>query len=156
MENWQGDFFKLIDDIAVEVEQFFTDVGETVETFTDEVTEAFEAFSDYLVEDLQNLTCYLEESLFMYFEEYDRDLFEDSELGIDINYYTEEIREDYHNHILDLNPKIEPDLANHPACMNCRHYHGRLYGGNLLVCAMHPYGWDDENCPDWEANQKSR
>ncbi len=48
--------------------------------------------------------------------------------------------------------KIEPSSRLHPACINCVNYHGRVYGGNLLVCAMHPHGWDDENCPDWEAD----
>jgi len=23
----------------------------------------------------------------------------------------------------------------------------------LLVCAMHPHGWEDENCPDWEKEE---
>ncbi len=46
---------------------------------------------------------------------------------------------------------VEPILTEHPACVGCRHYHGQTYGGNLLVCAMHPYGWDDHQCPDWES-----
>jgi hypothetical protein len=25
-----------------------------------------------------------------------------------------------------------------------------VYGGNMLVCAMHPYGVEDEHCQDWE------
>ncbi len=44
--------------------------------------------------------------------------------------------------------KSEPTLRDHPACVDCCHYHGEVYGDNFLVCAMHPYGWDDENCPD--------
>lgn len=35
------------------------------------------------------------------------------------------------------------------ACQDCAHYYGKTYGGNLLVCAMHPYGADGE-CPDKE------
>jgi len=36
-------------------------------------------------------------------------------------------------------------------CQGCRYYHGRTYGGNHLVCAMHPHGWEGEDCPDWQA-----
>jgi hypothetical protein len=40
------------------------------------------------------------------------------------------------------------------ACQGCIHYHGVAYGysratRSLLVCAFHPYGWQDEVCPDW-------
>jgi hypothetical protein len=36
-------------------------------------------------------------------------------------------------------------------CQGCCHYHGQYYGGNFLVCGMHPYGVESEHCPDWEA-----
>lgn len=45
---------------------------------------------------------------------------------------------------------VEPRSDYHPACVGCRHYHGSTYGGNTLVCGMHPYGWDGTDCPDWE------
>ena len=45
---------------------------------------------------------------------------------------------------------VEPTAQNQPACIGCRNYHGQVYGGNLLVCGMHPSGWEDEHCPDWE------
>lgn len=37
-----------------------------------------------------------------------------------------------------------------PVCRGCCHYHGRVYGGTMLVCAMHPYGVEDDRCSDWE------
>lgn len=44
-----------------------------------------------------------------------------------------------------------PSLPNQPAaCQGCQHYHGRMYGGSMLVCGMHPYGVEDDRCPDWE------
>lgn len=49
---------------------------------------------------------------------------------------------------------VEPLINNHPACVGCRNYHGQEYGGNLLVCGMHPYGWEGETCPDWESTWK--
>jgi hypothetical protein len=36
------------------------------------------------------------------------------------------------------------------ACKKCQHYHGKEYGGNLLVCAMHPHGPEKERCEDFE------
>ncbi|MGF1513066.1 MAG: hypothetical protein ACFB5Z_05140 [Elainellaceae cyanobacterium] len=46
--------------------------------------------------------------------------------------------------------RVTPSADYHPACVGCKHYHGRVYSGNLLVCGMHPYGWEGEECPDWE------
>jgi hypothetical protein len=48
--------------------------------------------------------------------------------------------------------KVKPSSQHHPACVGCQHFHGQIYGENLLVCAMHPYGWSDDNCPDWEGD----
>lgn len=33
-------------------------------------------------------------------------------------------------------------------CRGCCHYHGRTYGGERLICAMHPYGVDQDECGD--------
>lgn len=46
---------------------------------------------------------------------------------------------------------FEPLINQHPACMGCQHYHGQSYNGVPFICAMHPYGWDSEPCPDWES-----
>jgi hypothetical protein len=48
---------------------------------------------------------------------------------------------------------VRPTAKQYPACQNCQHYHGYRYGEHVLVCAMHPYGWEDEQCPDWESEQ---
>jgi hypothetical protein len=46
---------------------------------------------------------------------------------------------------------LAPAVQSHTACVGCRNYCGETYGGNLLVCAMHPYGVEEETCPDWES-----
>ena len=46
---------------------------------------------------------------------------------------------------------INPLVQDHPVCVGCRHYHGANYGNEMLVCGMHPYGPDEEHCPDWES-----
>lgn len=38
------------------------------------------------------------------------------------------------------------------ACQGCSHYHGQVYGGNLFVCAMHPYGVEEDHCADWQSS----
>ncbi|MGF1461525.1 MAG: hypothetical protein ACFBSG_21190 [Leptolyngbyaceae cyanobacterium] len=50
-----------------------------------------------------------------------------------------------------ISSHVDPVINDHPACMGCRHYHGHAYGGNMLVCAMYPYGPEAETCPDWES-----
>ena len=47
---------------------------------------------------------------------------------------------------------VDPSLTQQPACRGCSNYHGQVYGGNLLVCAMHPTGVESESCADWEAD----
>jgi hypothetical protein len=46
---------------------------------------------------------------------------------------------------------VTPALQDHSVCVGCCNYHGEAYGGNVLVCAMHPYGAEVESCPDWES-----
>jgi hypothetical protein len=46
---------------------------------------------------------------------------------------------------------VTPALQDHPACVGCSHYHGEAYGGYVLVCGMHPYGVEENSCPDWES-----
>lgn len=50
-----------------------------------------------------------------------------------------------------LNKTLDPLVNDHNACVGCRHYYGQAHGGNMLVCAMYPYGPDQEKCPDWES-----
>lgn len=46
---------------------------------------------------------------------------------------------------------VEPILNEHPTCVGCRNYHGQSYNGVMLVCGIHPSGWDGEKCPDWRS-----
>ncbi|MBE9159335.1 hypothetical protein IQ265_21240 [Nodosilinea sp. LEGE 06152] len=51
-----------------------------------------------------------------------------------------------------INNTVEPLLQNYPACVGCRNFCGQTYGGNTLVCAMHPFGPEEERqCPDWDS-----
>jgi ABC-type transporter Mla subunit MlaD len=50
-----------------------------------------------------------------------------------------------------INRHVDPMINDHTVCIGCKHYYGQAHGGNMLVCGMHPYGPDDEQCPDWES-----
>lgn len=46
---------------------------------------------------------------------------------------------------------INPVVNEHKTCIGCRYYEGSDFGGNMLVCGIHPYGCQSEICPDYEA-----
>ena len=53
------------------------------------------------------------------------------------------------NAIAPINNTVAPYLQEHHTCIGCEHYDGSSYGGNMLICGMHPYGPEGEICPDW-------
>ena len=144
MEKWQADLCTMLENMYFEVEHFFQDLGEVVETIAEEAAEAFEitviSFEETLTTEIDYLV---------------RDLLE-VELDFEANIVSEdrEIRDIVaeSQFYYDGWPVV-PNSVNHPACVGCRYYHGRVYGGNLLVCALHPYGWEDEHCPDWQSEK---
>jgi hypothetical protein len=130
MEKWQKDFFEMMQIVADEVDNFFLGMTEVVDTFfelTEEISEQVQ--STLLTEVEQYLQEFSEPNLEGYWD------FEDV-MG-------------------DVDPafpySVEATADKNPACVGCRHYHGQAYGGNLLVCGMHPSGCEDDSCPDWEA-----
>ena len=40
-------------------------------------------------------------------------------------------------------------------CRICKHYHGRIYRGIELVCAIHPSGYSEDSCPDCDCKKKA-
>lgn len=50
---------------------------------------------------------------------------------------------------------VFPTPHQHPypsKCKTCRNFHGKSYGGNFLVCGIHPYG-NGEDCSDFEGQE---
>jgi hypothetical protein len=128
MEQWQKNFFEIVETVADEVEQFFLGVTETVEDFFELSEEFTEQVQNIIATEIDQYLNELAEPLFEVYWELEEIV------GVEQPFpYT-----------------VEPTLEEQPACIGCCHYHGQVYGGNLLVCGMHPYGWDGENCPDWE------
>ncbi|MGD1937034.1 MAG: hypothetical protein ACFCA4_05705 [Cyanophyceae cyanobacterium] len=56
----------------------------------------------------------------------------------------------------EIAPKTQPSENWHSACKGCQNFHGRSYDGNLLICAMHPYGVEGDRCFDWTAANESQ
>lgn len=132
MEKWQKDFFDILETVADEVEQFFLGVTETV---------------DALFELSEGITDQLQVTIATEIEQYLNEL---TEPFLEASSELEDIFGDVDQPYMYV---VEPTRQEHPACIGCRNYHGQAYNGNLLVCGMHPYGWEDENCPDWEQEE---
>jgi len=128
MEKWQKDFSELVGTVADEVEQFFVGVTEMVDSLFEISEELAEQLQTTIITELDQYLNDLAEPLFEAYWELD----DVTELDQPFSYI------------------VEPTPQKNPACIGCRHYHGQVHGGNLLICAMHPYGWEDENCPDWQ------
>jgi hypothetical protein len=127
MDDWSKEFFQMVDETIEAVDEVVTEVVITVET-------AVADFQKIVVSELDdNIPEWRE------WFDIERDLFSDwEEIGRHTDFY-------------DVYPVI-PSAENQPACVGCCHYHGQVYNGNLLVCGMHPSGWEDEKCPDWESD----
>ena len=127
MEDWQKELMEWLDTVTASVEDFFEEVSQAVETFAVELetdlAREIEQFLDDVFDPITDVS------------------------GSDNPIVSYHLSDDAD---VLFSPKINPTSNVHPACIGCRHYHGRVYQSHLLVCAMHPYGWDDGSCPDWE------
>ena len=140
MEDWSKDLLVAIEDVANGVEKFFTDLSEEFAQVVDEWEElsteiSRELESDHLFNQINQYLTELLEPIVELYADFDEDLdannFDQNSLGQNFVTY------------------LEPDQQTHPACRGCENYHGQVYGGNLLVCAMHPHGVESDQCPDW-------
>jgi len=136
MEQWQKDLIDMIETVADEVEQFFLGMNDMVDAFFEFAEEITEEVQSTYVADIDNFA-----------RRHEQFLQELAEPILEIYWELEDITE-------NVDPgfpyAVEATIEKNAACIGCSHYHGQVYGGNLLVCAMHPHGWDDQNCPDWE------
>lgn len=142
MEDWSKDFFGVMENAVSEVEHFFSDISEEFVEMLDVLAKMSEEFTEQVQNNLIN-------DIDGYFNEFD---------GL-FNEFIEPIIEIYR----DFDPEfdeidlsmvtyVDPSATQQPACRGCRNYHGQVYGGNLLVCAMHPTGVESESCADWETD----
>ncbi|MGB5632727.1 MAG: hypothetical protein WBM44_26640 [Waterburya sp.] len=145
MNDWHDEWWKQLEKTAVEVEYFLAEVGEATELAVDEVSENISSFLEQFQLDVfgevDNFIEDLVDVIITTSDEIDAALSEEWEHFADEDF----TNMSYH----------QPSAQSHPACINCANYHGQIYNGNLFVCAMHPYGSDENNCPDWEKDQSS-
>ncbi len=123
MEEWQNELSAMFKDLTVLVDGFGRELTELVEEITTEAQEILNLQWDELKEVL-------------------------TEIWQDVDLEFEE--QNAFNWDLPYPPQPMPDPTTHRACVGCQNYNGSTYGGNLLVCGMHPYGCDSDVCADWE------
>ncbi len=127
--------FTLLDATAKEVEEFLLTVTAGMEFLADVLVETVEEATDQMLHTLETeiepqVNQWIVEPLLALLLEIDRDI---------------------NDATMPLTQTLDPLINQHPACVGCRHYHGQIYGENMLVCGMHPYGWEGETCPDHES-----
>lgn len=133
MDKWEQDFWETVQTVANEVERFFEEVTEIADSFVEFTEETIEQVQYFIATEVEE---YLQEI---------------TEPISDFDWNLEDILDDEFESSFPY--PVEATPQNNPACIGCQHYHGQMYSGNLLVCAMHPHGRDDENCPDWEKQE---
>lgn len=115
MEAWQKDLWQLMEVVANEVEQVFSEVTEVAEEIVIAVDQLMTEAIEPILEVCLGLEAVVEET-------------------------TQPIVQ-----------TVQPIIDEYPACIGCRHFHGQVYGGNRLICAMYPYGPASETCHDWQS-----
>jgi len=146
MENWQDNLIEWFNNLQTEVRSFSDNLNQELEKSTKEieknitqVTEELETiFNSELNQFIEEIDYLVNDFFAIFREEYqERDYITDEEIEEELA----SLLEDY---------KAKPNPKKHPACVGCINYHGQTYNGNLLVCGIHPYGWEGKECPDWE------
>ncbi|MEL7418885.1 MAG: hypothetical protein AAGK10_09970, partial [Cyanobacteria bacterium J06555_3] len=134
MNDWQDEWWKQIEKTATEMETFFTEVGETTELLVDEVTENvgsfFEQFQVGFGEEVEDFVRNFVDVIITTSDDIEAAFFDEWDGFVDDDFDFTSIS--YHT----------PSAQSHPACIGCANYHGHIYNGNLLVCAMHPQGME--------------
>lgn len=138
MNNEPQDWLQLLETAAHDVEQFMKDTAETVAETADIMMQVPIAIAEQV-----------EEAIATEVDQFLEDVLDWLQPPVQVT-----LRFDLEWHGEGLEPwveSVEPGQGLQASCVGCRHYHGRVYGDNLLVCGMHPYGWDGTDCPDWES-----
>ncbi len=123
MEEWQQEIFAVFKDLT----SLFDEIGEEITELVEEVTAEAQEILNLQWDELKEVLTEL-------WQEFELEFEEPTPFNWDI----------------PTRAKPTPDPAIHPACVGCMNYDGSSYGGNLLVCGMHPYGCENVTCGDWE------
>ncbi len=136
MSDWQKDLAEIWEAILTGVEEL-----------SDGVQEASAEVVDLIVGAAEQITSDME-SIVNEFKELNEEIWRDLDWESDFNVDNENT-----DWSIYYEPRQEASAEHQPACVGCRNYNGSMFGGNLLVCGFHPYGWPEGQCPDWEGDE---
>ncbi len=139
MDDWSKQLEETLDTMAGNLEQFFLGLTDEAESWANSVMDFSEAIASqiegYIPPDFDQQVNEFLEPVLVGLTELEAAIEQTVEAASQPLAYT-----------------INPILNHHAACVGCRHYHGQIYGDQMLVCGMHPYGWDADTCPDWQSS----
>ena len=152
-EDWTRDFGEFLEG-AIRVteqwaEQTLQAAMETADTLADEIEKQIGPTLEEWADELHQAVAPLEATLDEEVERFSADF--SAFVTPLIMPLTEAVDNWFGTVATPFNNTIDPMVNEHVTCIGCRHYYGQTHGGNLLICAMHPYGPDQERCPDWES-----
>jgi len=134
MEDWSTEFWKAWEAIATDAEQRVLEISQELADKTDAFFTGVEEFAEQV-----------QHQLFPDLDQQLDDFFETIADALTLfEHSVEETAQPFAQ-------TVEPILNEHAACAGCCNYHGHSYNGVAFVCAMHPYGAEEEKCPDWES-----
>lgn len=148
MDNWENNLINWLNTAQNELESFYIQVNQDWQKNAEELEKIFNQLTEEVEETLTTELNELLTEVDSFVIEVVKLLVNDDYLN-DVDDYSYFLDEDEFNSWLQ-DTKIKPNLEINPACVGCSNYHGQSYNGNLLVCGMHPYGWEGEICPDWQ------
>ena len=142
MDDWFDELNRAVDTVRQDIEFLVKEATDVAIEFTDSMIQVSEMVGEQVQETFLSEA---EQAVGLLMEQVDEWLGSDNfpfDLDIDL-YWQPDLQDPWVE-------RVSPSATHNPACVGCKNYHGRIYSGNLLVCGMHPYGWDGEDCPDWE------
>ncbi|MBF2074491.1 MAG: hypothetical protein IGS50_12130 [Synechococcales cyanobacterium C42_A2020_086] len=149
MDSWHQDWIKALESFAAEVGQFVEEVGREMTEAANALLQFSEEVAEEMADEVETALGQIDETLTPKLDQLDQQMSEWMDPVLQAVFGFEAAID---RAVEPVTHTIEPWLNQHPVCVGCRHYHGQVYNGNLLVCAMHPYGVgeDCDSCPDKE------
>lgn len=160
MDEWSKQFFRSLDMIGQDTERWWQDVTQQLAAASDafvqatdewaeQVQQAIDPEVDRIVDEIGRMVEPVESAFDTQLDEIAHQINDVLDPWITTLFgqfgtWVEEVS-------APINSTVDPFLQNHPTCVGCRNYYGQAHGGTMLVCAMHPFGPEAEQCADWES-----
>lgn len=164
MDDWSKALFEAMEATAQDMERWLNHLSDQARVNLETLAQQSEAWADQVERNLsEDLNHWLEE-VDQSLEPLERAIAPEVEAFTNqmnaviepmVNQLTTALDEWFTQVSTPLSQTVDPIMQDHHACVGCRNYHGQAYGGNLLVCGMHPYGPEQDQCPDWESTWNS-